>query len=107
MKEGRGSKLKEGLKICLKTYFFEVSGSIFKLVGILSQNSEMEGVLTIQGQIGKIPLQSPGNMNIFPVLTLFFYLSLPKIWLTKPHKDFVFEINKNRTISSKSLAFLN
>ena len=31
----------------------------------------MGDVLTIQGQMVKIPLQSPGKLGIFPVLSLF------------------------------------
>ena len=46
----------------------------------------MKGVLTIQGQMVKIPLQSPGRLGIFPVLSLFFHLSLPKISQAHPIK---------------------
>ena len=35
----------------------------------------MGDVLTIQGQTVKIPLQSPGKLGIFPVLSIFFHLS--------------------------------
>ena len=63
----------------------------------------MGGVLTIQGQMIEIPLQSPGKLSIFPVLSLYFHLSLPKIWQAHPHKHFIFEINKDRSITSESL----
>ena len=36
----------------------------------------------------KVPLQIPGNTSIFPVLALFFHLSLPKSWHAHPHKIF-------------------
>ena len=35
--------------------------------------------LTIQEQMVKIPLQSPGKLSIFLAFSLFFYLSLSKI----------------------------
>ena len=39
--------------------------------------------------------QSPGKLGIFPVLSLFFHLSLPKIWKAHPHKDYIFKLNKD------------
>ena len=63
------------------------------------------GVLTIQGQKVKIPFQSPGKLRIFPVLSLFFYFSLPKIWQAQPHKNYIFKINKDRSITSQRLGF--
>ena len=63
------------------------------------------GILTIQGQTVKIPLQSPGKLSIFPVLFLFFHLSLLKIWQAHPHKNYSFKINKDRSIASQSLEF--
>ena len=62
-------------------------------------------VLTIQGQTVTVPLQSPGKLRIFPVLSLFFHLSLPKIWPVHPHKNYIFKINKDRSITSQSLGF--
>ena len=72
---------------------------------IWGQNGKMEDVLTIQGQTVKIPLQSPGKLGIFPVLSLFSYLSLPKMWQAYPHKNYIFKINKDRSITSQSLRF--
>ena len=54
------------------------------------------GVLTIQGQTVKIPLESPGKLSIFPVLSLIFHLF---------HKNYIFKINKDRSITSQSLGF--
>ena len=59
-----------------------------------------------QGQIGKITPQSLGKLGIFPVLALYFHLSLPKIWLTHRHKNYIFETIKDRAIISQSLAIL-
>ena len=74
-------------------------------VDFCGQNGKMGAVLTIQGQTVKIPLQSPGKLNIFPVLSLFFHLSLPKFWQAHPHKNYIFKINKDRSITSQSLGF--
>ena len=74
---------------------------------IWGQNGKMEDVLTIQGQKVKIPLQSPGKLGIFPVLFLFFYLSLPKIWQVYPHKNYTFRINEDKSNNSQSLGFLS
>ena len=59
-----------------------------------------------QGQIGKISPQIPGKLGNFLVLALFFHLSLPKIWLSHPNKNYIFETIKDRDIISQSLAFL-
>ena len=67
----------------------------------MSQNGEMGSVFTTQEQMGKIPPQSPEKFSIFLVLFTFFHLFLPKICHAYPHKKFIFEINKDRFISSK------
>ena len=59
----------------------------------------MRGVITIQGQMVEgIPLQSPGKLSIFPVLSLFFHLSI-KILFSKltridllPHEVWSLEV---------------
>ena len=66
----------------------------------------MEGTFMFQGQIGKIVPQIPGKLGNFPVLALFFHLSLPKIWLTHPNTNYIFETIKDRAIISQSLAIL-
>ena len=66
----------------------------------------MEGTCMFQGQIWKISPQIPGKLGNFPVLALFFHLSLPKIWLSHPNKNYIFETTKDRAIISQSLAFL-
>ena len=66
----------------------------------------MEGTFMFQGQIGKIVPQIPGKLGNFPVLAPFFHLSLPKIWLTHPNKNYIFETIKDRAIISQSLAIL-
>ena len=66
--------------------------SIFRLhEGILRHKGSMKGACMLQGQIRKITSQSPGRLGNFPVLTLFFSLSLPNNWLTHPNKNYIFE----------------
>ena len=41
-----------------------------------------------QGQIGEIPLLSPGKSGLFLILALFFHPSLPKIGHSHPVKNY-------------------
>ena len=59
-----------------------------------------------RGQFEKIAPQSLGKSGIIPVLALFFCLSFPEIWLTHLHKNYIFEISKDRAIISQRLVFL-
>ena len=70
--------------------------------GISGQNGKMVAVVTIPGQTVEISLQSPGKLIIFPVLSLFFHLSIPKSGRPTP-KNFIFEIYKDKSISSQSV----
>ena len=47
----------------------------------------------------------PWETEHFPVFSLFFHLSLPKIWQVHPHKNHIFKINNDRSIASQSLRF--
>ena len=38
------------------------------------------------------------KMTVFPVLTLLFHPSLPKMWLSHLHKNYISEIRNNRAI---------
>ena len=53
------------------------------------------GVLSLQGKVGTIALDFPRKMTVFPVLTLLFRQSLPKLWLFHPHKHFSLETFDN------------
>ena len=44
------------------------------------------GLLSFQDKIETTASDFPGKMTVFPVLTLLFHLSLPKIWLFHPNK---------------------
>ena len=54
--------------------------------------------LSIQGKIETIASDFPGKLTVFPVLTIIFHLCLPKIWLSHPNKNYVFELSNNRPI---------
>ena len=73
-----------------------------KMKDNLSQRCVDGGLLSFQGKIGTIAPDFPGKMTVFPVLTLFFRLSLPKIWLSHSHKNYIFEMSNNRAIRWKS-----
>ena len=76
-------------------------------MGVISRHKcRMEGTCMFQGQIGKISFHIPGKLGNFLVLALFFHLSLPKIWLSSPNKNYIFETIKDRAIISQSLGFL-
>ena len=72
---------------------------------IWGQNGKIGEVLTIQGQMVKIPFQSPGKLGIFPVLSLFFHLSLPKIWQARPIKIIFSKLTKTDLLLHKTLEF--
>ena len=59
-----------------------------------------------QGQNGKITPQAPGGLNNYPVLVLSLNLSVPKIGLAHPHKNYIFETIKDRAIIPQSFAIL-
>ena len=56
-----------------------------------------------RGQIGKITPKIPGKSGNFPFLALFFHLSLPRIWLTHPNKNYIFETIMDKAFISQRL----
>ncbi len=91
-----------------KNIVFPSFYSSFRLDGgNMSQNDEKGGVLMFQGQIGKIVPESPGKSGVFHVLALFFHLSLPKIWQSRAHENYIFKMNKDRSIVSKNFKLLS
>ena len=56
------------------------------------------GLLSFQGKLGTTDTDFPGKMTFFTVLTLLFRLFLPKIGLSHPHKNYIFEMSNNRAI---------
>ena len=94
-------KFGKALKKCQNyRLFFEIfMDFINKMKDNLGQECVEGELLSFQGKIGRIAPDCPGQMTvIFPVLTLLFRLSLPKIWLSHPHKNFIFEMSNNRAI---------
>ena len=67
----------------------------------MCQNSEMEGILTFQGQMENTPskLWETEHFSSF----FYFPTATPKIWDAHAHRKFIFNMNKNKSISSKSL----
>ena len=53
--------------------------------------------------MGKSPLQSLEKLSIFLVLALSFHLFLPRICQDHLLNNYIFEIDKDRSISSESL----
>ena len=92
--------------ILLQNIVFRVFALFLDLRGISSHKGSMGGLCIFQGQIGKITPQNPGKSGNFLVLTLFFHLSLSKIWLIRLHKNYIFEIIKDRAIISQSMPIL-
>ena len=55
----------------------------------LGQECVKKGLLSYQGKIETIALDFPEN-NSFSLLTLLFHVSVPKIWLSHPNKNYIF-----------------
>ena len=66
----------------------------------LGQECVKGGLLSFQGKTGIIASDFPGKMS-FPVSTLHFRLSPPKIWFSHPQKNYIFEMSNDRTIRWK------
>ena len=75
-------------------FFHIFLDTLHKMKENLGQEHVKMGILSFQGKIGKIAFDFPGKMTFFPVLTLLFHLSLPKIWLSHPHKSYIYEMSK-------------
>ena len=52
-------------------------------------------------KLKQLPLILMEKGQFFPVLTLLFHLSCPKIWLSHPNKSYIFEMSNNRAICQK------
>ena len=69
----------------------------------MGQNGKMGGVVTIQGQMVKSPFKVLGRIKDFSSFCPIFPLVPPKNLASSPPYKFVFEINKDRFISSRGL----
>ena len=106
--EGKWCKFGNVLEKCQNYRFFEIFCDISnKMKDNLGQECVKGRLLSLQGKIGTIVSDFPGKMTFFPVLTLLFNLSLPKIWLSYPHKKYIFEMSNNTAIRKKSFIMLS
>ena len=69
-----------------------------KMKDNLGQECVKERFLSFQCKIGRIAPDFIRKMTAFPALTLLFRLSLPKIWLSHPNKNYIFEMSNIRAI---------
>ena len=92
-------KFGEALKKCQSYRFSDIFLDILhKMKKNLDQEHVKRGLPSFQGKIGTISSAIPGKMTVFPVLTLLFHPSFPKIWLSHLNKNYIFEISDNKTI---------
>ena len=64
------------------------------------------GFYPSRAKLEQLPLISMEN-DSFLVLTLFVRLSFLKIWLSHPHKNYIFKMSNNRAICLKSSIMLS
>ena len=82
-----------------KLYVFDIFWEILnKMKDNLSQECVKGEFLFFHCKIGTIVPDFPGKITVFSVLTPLFRLPLSKIWLSHPHKNYIFEIINNRAI---------
>ena len=60
----------------------------------------------IKEQSGEISSVEPGKEDIFPVLALINYPSLPKIRHSHANKNYLVEMSKTKAITSQRLVLL-
>ena len=63
----------------------------------LGQECVKGGFYPFRAKLKQLPLISLEN-DSFPVLTLLSNLSLPKIWLSRAKKNYIFDMSNNRAI---------
>ena len=68
-------------------------------------NVELRVLVCFRDKLEKLPLKSRGNWANFQFKPNFL-LSFPKIWLTHPNKNDIFENIKDRATISQSLIIL-
>ena len=93
---------------CQNYRFFDIFLDILhKMKDSLGQEHVKRGSYPSRAKLAKLLLISLENDSFFPVLTLLFHLSLPKIWLSHPHKNYIFEMSNNRAICRKRFIMLS
>ena len=103
IEEGDRCKFGKVFKRCQDCKFFDIFlDNLHKMKNNLGQEHVKR-----EGKIRKTAPDFPGKMTVFPVLTLLFHLSLPKIWLSYSHKNYISEMSNNRAICWKSFMMLS
>ena len=91
------------LEKCQNYKFFDI---FWDIINKMKDNLEQEWVSILPGENWKILLQFPWKNDSFH-FTLIFRLSLPKIWLSRPDKNYIFEMSNNRSIPWKGFIMLS
>ena len=73
----------------------------------LGQECVKGGLLSFQVKIRTVVSDFPGKMTVISSFDPVFHLSLPKIWFSHPHKNYIFEMKSNRAILKKTFILLS
>ena len=85
-------------KKCQNYKFLDIFLNILhKMKGNLGQDHVKRGLVSFQAKLEQFSLLSLEKRQ-FLVLTLLFYPSLPKIWLSHLSKNYIFKISDGRAI---------
>ena len=79
---------------CQNYRFLDIFWDILnKMKDKLGQECVKGRLLSFQDKIETIAPDFPGKMTVFLLFTLLFHLSLPKLWLYQPNKNYISEMN--------------
>ena len=78
------------MEICCRTLFFEVFCSIFRLEEAF-RGTKVAGRVPVyfKDKLENYPT-NPVEIGQFSSFRLIIHFSLPKIWITHPHKNYIF-----------------
>ena len=97
--EGERCKFAKVLEKCQNyRFFYTFSDILDKMNDNLDQECVKGVLLSFQAKLGPTAADFPGKITVFPVVTLLLHLSLNKIWLSHPHKNYIVEMSNNRSI---------
>ena len=98
--EGERCKFGKALEKCQNYRAFSIFWDISdKIKDNLHEKCVKGELLSFHGKIETIASDFPGKMTVFPALTLLFYLSLPQIWHSHLHKNYIFKMSNTRAIA--------
>ena len=78
-----------------------------KIKNNLCQKCVKERHLSLQSKFETIAPGFLGKMMVFSSFSLLFHLSLPKIWFSHPHKNYIFGMSNNRAFYWKRLIMIS